>query len=281
MIDVDRLVGAHLPETNFDWDEKDVILYNLCVGAGVPPDDPAELRYAYEGDLVPIPTFATIPPFEMMMAIGSLPGLDLDLTRLLHGDQKVSITGEIPTRGSVTQTGRVTDVYDRGRGALIVVEVESRTDSGDLLFTNTSGLYLRGAGRFGGDRGPGRTPVPDREPDRVVRSSTLPQQALFYRLASGDHNPLHADPAFAALAGFDRPILHGLCTYGIVAKAVVDSVLEGRPSEMRSIRARFSGHVFPGETIVTSIWQEGDEFAVSAQVEERATEVIADGWVAV
>lgn len=279
MIDLERVVGAALPQTTYSWDEKDVILYNLGIGAGVPPEDPGELKYVYDVDLTPIPTFATIPPFEMMMGIGAVPGLDLDLMRVLHGDQRVSIPSAIPTVGAVTQTGHIVDVYDRGRGALVVVEVESRSEEGELLFTNTSGIYIRGEGGFGGERGPDRRAVPDREPDHLVISVTLPQQALLYRMASGDHNPLHADPAFASLAGFDRPILHGLCTYGFVAKAVVDSVLDGEPGAMRSIEARFSGHVFPGETIVTSIWECGDGLAVSAQVEERGTSVIADGWV--
>lgn len=279
MIDLDRVVGASLPETTYSWDEREVILYNLGVGAGDPPDDPSELKYVYESDLVPIPTFATIPPFEMMMGIGSIPGLDLDLTRVLHGDQKVSLPGRIPTSGRVVQNGRIVDVFDRGRGALILVEVESRSESGERIFINTSGIYIRGEGGFGGSKGPARRTVPDREPDRVVRSATLPQQALLYRMVSGDRNPLHADPAFAALAGFERPILHGLCTYGIVAKAVVDSVLDGSAGDLRSIEARFSGHVFPGETIHTSIWDAGEGFAMSARVEERGTTVIADGWV--
>jgi acyl dehydratase len=139
---------------------------------------------------------------------------------------------------------------------------------------------VRGEGGFGGDRGPaaGNHP-PDRTADAVVESATLPQQALLYRMASGDKNPLHADPAFAAMAGYERPILHGLCTYGIVAKAVVDSVFEGEPDRLGSYTARFSGHVFPGETLVTSIWDERDHLIVSARAKDRDSKVLSNARV--
>lgn len=282
-IDVAKAVGAELEGTTFSWSDEDVILYNLGVGAGNPPTDPAELKYAYEGDLVAVPAYGTIPPFAMMMSLGTVDGLDIELARILHGDQRLTIHSPIPTSGTVTQTGKVVDVFDKGRGALIVIEVVSVLEkTGEPLFTNRSGIYVRGEGGFGGDSGPSTGNLaPDRDPDHVVQSVTLPQQALLYRMASGDKNPLHADPGFAAFAGFDRPILHGLCTYGIVLKAVVGSALGGQPEDVASWEARFTGHVFPGETLITKIWEEGGDYIVEAETQERGKTVLGNAAVTV
>lgn len=280
-IDVEQAVGAELPATSYSWTQEDLILYNLGVGAGDPPTDPDELKYAYEGDLVAVPAFGTIPPFGMMMSMGAVDGLDVDLARILHGDQTLTIHRPIPTSGTVSQQGSVVYVYDKGKGALVVIEVVSTLEkTGEPLFTNRSGIYVRGEGGFGGDSGPAASNrAPDRDPDHVVRSPTLPQQALLYRMASGDKNPLHADPGFAALAGFERPILHGLCTYGIVSKAVVDTALDGDPTRVGTYTARFTGHVFPGETLVTRIWDEGDRYVVEARTKERGTKVLGNAAV--
>ncbi|MFZ0013787.1 MAG: MaoC/PaaZ C-terminal domain-containing protein [Acidimicrobiia bacterium] len=279
-IDLDIALGAELPGATFSWSDEDIVLYNLAVGCGIPPDEPGELKYTYEGaGLVAVPTFGTIPPFSIMMSLGAVDGIDVDLARILQGHQRLTIHRPVPTSGTVTQSGRVVGVYDRGRGALLVLEVlSSLVGTGQALFTNQSGIYVRGEGGFGGDRGPVvGIRAPDREPDQVVESPTLPQQALLYRMASGDKNPLHADPAFAALAGFDRPILHGLCTYGIVLHAVVESSLGGEAESVTAYEARFTGHVFPGETLVTSIWAEGDRYIISTVTEERGTTVLGNG----
>ncbi|HSJ82508.1 MAG TPA: MaoC/PaaZ C-terminal domain-containing protein [Acidimicrobiia bacterium] len=278
-IDLDQAVGAELPGTTFGWDEQDVILYHLGIGAGDPPTDPGELRYVYEGDLHVLPTYATIPQFPVMMSMGFAPGFDINPAMILHGEHEIVVHETIPTSGRVTQSGRVTDVFDKGKGALAVVEVVSVLEkTGRPLFTNRACIFIRGEGGFGGDSGPPAVdPNPEREPDHVAESTTLPQQALLYRMASGDKNPLHADPGFAAFAGFDRPILHGLCTYGIVAKAAVDRAVEYGPEAVASLRARFSGVVYPGETLITRIWDEGDHLAVTAEVKERAASVLSNG----
>jgi len=280
-IDVDRVVGAELPAAPFSWDDDDVILYNLAVGAGDPPTDPDELKYAYEGDLRVVPGFGTIPPFSAMMGIGSVEGLDINLAQILHGSQELTIHGPIPTSGSVTQSGRIVDVFDRGKGALVVAEVVSVLErTGDPLFTNRSSIYVRGEGGFGGDRGPDPSDAPpDRDADSVVETPTLPQQALLYRMASGDRNPLHADPGFAAFAGFDRPILHGLCTFGMVAKTVVESALGGEPERIAGFQARFSGHVFPGETLLTRTWAAEDRLLVETATVERGATVLSNAAV--
>lgn len=282
-IDTDKAVGAELSGTTFSWSDDDIILYNLGVGAGNPPTDPAELRYAYEADLVAVPAYGTIPPFSIMMSLGTVEGLDITLDRILHGDQKLTIHAPIPTSGTVTQTGRVVDIFDKGRGALVVIEVVSVDErTGEPLFTNRSGIYVRGEGGFGGETGPAAGHhAPDRDPDHVVESPTLPQQALLYRMASGDKNPLHVDPGFASFAGFERPILHGLCTYGVVLKAVVDSALDGKPENVASWEARFTGHVFPGETLVTKVWDEGSTYVVEAETRERGKTVLGNAAVVV
>lgn len=280
-IDLAKVVGAELVAEGYSWTDDDVILYNLAVGAGNPPTDPLELRYAYEGDLQAVPSFGTIPPFGMMMSMGMIEGFDINLTQILHGSQELIVHRPIPTSGGVTQSGRVVDVFDRGKGALAVMEIVSVLDkTGEPLFTNRSSIFIRGEGGFGGDSGPPPgNRAPDREPDQMVESPTLPQQALLYRMVSGDKNPLHADPGFAGFAGFERPILHGLCTYGVVAKAVVDSALGGEPQRLASYEARFVGHVFPGETLITRIWDEGDRLIVAASTKERGTPVLGNSVV--
>lgn len=275
-IDVDKALGASLPETRFRWDEDRVILYHLGVGAGNPPTDPGELAYTYEAQLKVLPSFGTIPPFTSLLGITGVEGLDFNPALLLHGEHDLEVNGPIPTRAEVVNRARISAIYDKRKAAVVVVEVVTADAEGRELFTNRASLFLRGEGGFGGDPGPSRSDhAPGREPDLVVESATLPQQALLYRL-SGDKNPLHVDPAFAALGGFDRPILHGLCSYGIVCKAVVDRALGGDVAAVRRFRARFAGVVFPGETVVTRAWDEGDRWVVEAVTAERNTPVIAN-----
>jgi hypothetical protein len=186
-IDLEKAVGAELPGTTFSWGDDDVILYHLGVGAGVPPTDPRELRYAYEGDLWVLPTYATIPQFPIMMSMGLAPGFDINPAMILHGEHEIILHDPIPTAGTVTQTGRVTEVLDKGKGALAVIEVVSVLEKTGLpLFTNRASIFIRGEGGFGGDSGPPTVDLtPERAPDHVVESPTLPQQALLYRMARG------------------------------------------------------------------------------------------------
>ncbi len=280
-IDVDRAVGSTFAPTTYSWSDRDVILYHLALGAGNPPTDEDELRYTYEGDLHVLPSFGTIPPFGTMMSLASVEGIDINLASILHGEQKIEIHKPIPTSGTVSQEGRVVDIFDKGKGALIVMEIVSTDEnSGEPMFTNRSSIFVRGEGGFGGDSGPPTVgTVPGRERDHIVESPTMPQQALLYRMSSGDLNPLHADPGFAMFAGFDRPILHGLCTYGIVLKAVVGAALGGEPSRVSTYKARFSGSVYPGETVVTRIWETDDGVAVEAVTAERGEAVLSNGLV--
>ena len=276
-IDVDKVVGAQIPGDVAEWDEDAVILYHLGVGAGVPPTDAGELQYTYESaPLKVLPSFGVVPVFRMLGGLVGLEGLTFNPTMLLHGEQDLVLHKPVPARAKVENTGRVSDVYDKGKGALVVVETETKDESGALLCTNRFSAFIRGEGGFGGESGPAPgNAAPARDPDHVAESTTLPQQGLLYRL-SGDKNPLHVDPNMAALGGFDRPILHGLCSFGVVCKAAVDNALDGDVTKVGRYQARFSGVAFPGETIVTSMWREGDKLLLSAATKERGAPVITN-----
>ena len=281
-IDIDKALGASLEPMTSSWDEDAVILYHLGLGAGSHPTDPGELEYTYEANLKVLPSFVTTTSFAMMAQLASVEGLDFSFAMLLHGEQAIEIHRPVPTSLSgAVHSGRISEIYDKGKGALVILEIETTTPDGERLFTNRSSIFLRGEGGFGGDSGPAAGNVaPERTPDHVIESPTLPQQALLYRL-SGDKNPLHADPAFAAFGGFDRPILHGLCSYGVVCKAVVDTVLSGDTTKVSSYSARFAGPVFPGETIVTSIWEEDGGVLITAETKERNSPVISNAALTV
>lgn len=279
-IDPDKVVGASLDGGEHRWGPDDVILYHLGIGAGVPATDENELTYTYEQKLKVLPSFGVLPAFGTIAGALMIDGVQVNPMMILHGEQKVTVHAPIPTSGKVTNAGKVTGVYDKGdKGAVIVAEIESKDESGQALFTNKFALFARGEGGFGGESGPPPgNEAPDREPDIVVESTTLPQQAILYRL-SGDKNPLHIDPMFSKMGGYDVPILHGLCSYGIVCKAVVDNALDGDVSRVGSYEARFGGVVFPGETIVTSMWNEGGSILVAAHCKERGTPVIKNAAV--
>lgn len=278
-IELDKVVGAKLPVSSWSWTADDVILYHLGVGAGVPPDDPDELRYAYERELKVLPTFAVIPVLAALHGLAGLDGFDVNFAMLLHGEQDVEIHAPIPTQGEVSTSARITDVFDKGKGALVVLEATSQMPDGQTLFVNRLSAFIRGEGGFGGDGGPPAADTPPaRPPDDQWECPTLPQQALLYRL-SGDKNPLHADPEFAKLGGFERPILHGLCSFGIACKAVVDGALGGDVTRVAGYRARFAGIVFPGETLVVRQWREGDRILLDATAKQRATPVLTNAAI--
>jgi len=270
-IDLDVAVGARLPAQDFSWTPSDVLLYHLALGAGGDPVDPRELRYTVEDGLQVLPTFAvvaqTVHRFEPPAV--EYPGISFDLAKVLHGTQRVDVHRPLPAAGRARATARVTGVYDKGAAAVVETETIVTDLDGKPLWTNTASIFARGEGGFGGDRGrSGPPPPPEREPDSVIVTPTAPQQALWYRLL-GDRNPLHSHPEFAARAGFARPILHGLCTYGMVGKAVVDAELDGDVARVAAFGGRFAGVVFPGETLRTSVWREGGRLVLTTTVDER------------
>ena len=272
-------VGSAIPGGSYSWDRDRIILYHLGVGAGVPQTDPNELTYTYEKNLKVLPSWGVIPAFGAMGALGTIPGMQFNPALLLHGEQDLQIHKAIPVAATVTSSGKIAGIYDKGRAALVVLEMVTKDEGGDPLFTNRFSLFIRGEGGWGGDSGPRpANERPERAPDLVVESKTLPQQALLYRL-SGDKNPLHVDPDFSRIGGFEIPILHGLCSYGIVCKAVVDHALGGEAAKVARYQARFAGVVIPGETIVTSMWRDGNTVLIDAKTKERDTPVISNAAI--
>ncbi|MBZ5736276.1 3-alpha,7-alpha,12-alpha-trihydroxy-5-beta-cholest-24-enoyl-CoA hydratase [Nocardioides sp. TRM66260-LWL] len=286
-IDPSVAIGATTGTTTFSWAESDVLLYHLAIGAGSAPGDfvsPAALRLTLDGPALQVlPSFAVVaptfhatdpPPLD-------LPGCEIDLAQVVHGSQSVRLAGPLPTHGTATLTTRITDVWDKGRAAVIWQEGTAVDADGAELWRARSSIFVRGEGGFGGDRG-GSEPVvvPERAPDAEVVYAVTPQQALLYRLC-GDRNPLHADPDFAKAAGFPAPILHGLCSYGIALRSLTDALLDGDASAVGGFTARFAGVVFPGETIGVRGWREDGRVVGSAHVvapgsERDGAPVLAD-----
>ncbi|KIJ52606.1 hypothetical protein M422DRAFT_776220 [Sphaerobolus stellatus SS14] len=258
----------------FTWDERDAILYNLGIGA-----NETELQWTYEGheDFSVIPTFGVIPPFGTTSAVPLdwLP--NFNPAKLLHGEQYLAIKGPIPTSGTVVTEARLLEVLDKGKAAAVTVIAETKDKAtGKVIFENQQTVFVRGAGGFGGkrtgsDRGSATAAnaIPKRKPDAVIEEKTQPSQAALYRL-SGDRNPLHILPEFAAIGGFDKPILHGLCSLGFAGKHVLKSF-----GEFNEIKTRFAGVVFPGETLVTEMWKEGSKVIFTTKVKERNSAVLA------
>lgn len=266
-INPEQALGASAAPVAMSWQPRDVIIYHLGLGAGYQcPTDQRELSYAYERRLKVLPTFAVVPALRAVPMPNSLPGVDINLARMLAGGHELVVHKAVPASCEVTSTARVTELWDKGSNAVMVMEVQSVDNEGELLFTNRLTMFMRGEGGFGGPSGPSNTvDAPTRAPDHVVKTPTLPHQALIYRL-SGDWNPLHADPDVAAAAGFNAPILHGLCSYGIAAKAVVDEILDGDVERIASFKARFAGVVTPGQTLLTSIWREDNRVILSMSI---------------
>ena len=260
------LVGMTTDPTPVSWDSKDVLLY--ACGVGAKPDTDLDFLYEGRGPKV-LPTFAVVPG---MLSMGALfaSGIEINPMMILHGEQSIVLHRPIPPDAKARLTGRVSEVWDKGKAAVLGSEGIVEDDDGPL-FTTKATLFVRGAGGFGGERGPsaeGRHEPPGREPDAVVEDHTRAEQAAIYRL-SGDRNPLHIDPQFATMAGFDRPFVHGLCTYGFVGRALLHMLCEGDPSRFRGFEARFADRVYPGDTIITKLWHTGaGEAVVQAETQD-------------
>jgi acyl dehydratase len=257
-------VGTRSEPVRRTWTSKDCLIYALGVGAGA-EDPSSELEFTTENSQdVPqraLPTTAVVlgsPGGGALGAIGTF-----NPAMLVHGEQGVSLARELPVAGEIDSVTEVVGVYDKGSGAVVATETTSTSvEDGRPLFTTTSSMFIRGEGGWGGERGPSaKFAAPDRAADHEVTYPTRIDQALLYRL-SGDRNPLHSDPKFAALAGFDRPILHGLCTYGFTGRALLHTVCGGDPALFRSMSGRFSSPVFPGEALTVRVWVEGEGEAV-------------------
>ncbi|MFR9794745.1 MaoC/PaaZ C-terminal domain-containing protein [Streptomyces sp. MS06] len=254
-IDAAAALAAPPRTGTISWSPGDVQLYHLGVGAGRPATDPGELRYVLEDRLHVLPSFATVAGRGEPGVIRalSMPGVHVDLARVLHAGQSLTVHRAIPARGTARVTDRIAAVHDRGGAAVLVLRTEA-ADADGPLWSEEARIHVRGEGGRGGDPGPRRPAAPlAGQPDLTVERAIREDQALLYRL-SGDRNPLHADPGFARRAGFGRPVLHGLCTYGMVLKAVVDTRLGGEVTRVEEYRTRFAGVVYPGETLRIRMW---------------------------
>jgi len=248
------LAGKTTDPIEFSYTWKDCVIYALGVGAKLPE----ELDYLFEmnGPKV-LPTFAVVPSFQSLLDI--VRRLGAPPTAILHGEQKVIPRRPIPPSGTFRTTSTVTGIYDKGKNAVVIVEAATTDQKGEPVFDNVFSLFVRGAGGFGGDRGPealSADPPVGQEPAFQVTERTTSEQAALYRL-SGDLNPLHISPGVAKVGGFDRPILHGLCTYGHAGRAILGRACGGDPTRFKSFSARFSGVVFPGDELTTTAWSVG------------------------
>lgn len=269
--------------------EHDVALYALGVGAAADPLDKKDLSLVYElssDGFHVLPTYAVMPAMNAMLAMAKegkspVPGLNYGFDRVLHGEQYTEVKFPFPTKGKLKHTFRFKSAYDKAPHAVVALGVTTTDEAGEEIAYNEITTFVRGAGGWGGERGPsGESNVPPaREPDAVIEEKTDLNQALLYRL-SGDWNPLHADPAFAKAFGFDKPILHGLCTYGHVGRHVIKAFCGNDPRKFKSIKVRFAESVFPGETLVTRMWKESDNRIVfETRVKERDKVVIKNAAV--
>ena len=262
------LVGLKGDPVPYSWTSKDTLLYALGVGAR-PYED---LPFIFENGQKVLPTFAVIGGMAGMGVMGQIEGINPVM--ILHGSEAIELHRELPPDAKVTLQGEVKAIWDKGSAAVIEIQTTASDDNGPM-FTATAAIFARGSGGFGGDRGPSTKGVnapPERAPDHVVEDETRPEQAAVYRL-SGDRNPLHIDPEFAKMGGFDTPILHGLCTYGFVGRAILNTVCGRDPAKFKSFEARFSDVVYPGETIITKLWVDGNEAIVQAETNRGAVVV--------
>lgn len=277
-LDYERLLNWPFDEVTQSYTPRDTMLYALGLGFGFNPTDTDELRFVYEKGLQAFPTMPVVlgHPGSWMTD----PETGVDFLKVLHGEQHLEIHRPLPAEGAIVARNRVAEIIDKGegRGALIHVERQVFDQaSGDHLSTQTAVIFARNNGGFGGPVTTSPTPhaLPDRPPEATVDMSVSTQAALLYRL-SGDYNPLHADPAVAEKAGFPAPILHGLASYGIAARGVLQA-LNIHATQLRSFGLRFSAPVFPGEIIRTEVWRDGDEVSFRARVPARDTVVLNNG----
>ena len=262
---------------SFAWRDRETMLYALGIGMGSDPLNMDELPFVYENNLKAVPTLATV----VAWGAGPMGKTGINYLMVVHGEQSVTFHKPMPTEAQIIADSRIAGAYDKGpgKGAVIYTEtVIKDAKSGEPIATLLGSTFARGDGGFGGpsDGAPAPHEGPTRAPDQSIDIPTRPDQALIYRL-SGDRNPLHSDPSIATAAGFPRPILHGLCTYGITCRAVLQTYADYDPAKIKSHAVRFSSPVYPGETITVDMWKDGDTVSFEARVKARDVTVIKNG----
>ncbi|XP_073410980.1 peroxisomal multifunctional enzyme type 2 [Dendrobates tinctorius] len=282
-IDPSRAIGQKLPSTVYQYNHIQPILYAL--GVGMSTKEPDHLKFLFEAseDFSCLPTFGVILSQAAFMGGGlaSVPGLNIDFTRVLHGEQYLELYKPIPTSGEMRSEGTVADVLDKGSGAVILLDVHTYCGN-ELICYNQFSVFVVGAGGFGGKRSSSKAKEtanpPSRPPDVVASDVTSVDQAALYRL-SGDWNPLHIEPSFAAMGGFKRPILHGLCSFGFSARHVLKHFANNDVTKFKAIKVRFAKPVLPGQTLQTEMWKEGNRIHLQSKVKETGEIAIAGAYV--
>ena len=264
------IIGMKFDPVPVNWTDNDTMLYAVAVGCT--PDEDLDFVYEGKGPKV-IPTYGVIPGMTSLMGLGM--NIDINLLMILHGEQSIELLRPIPPRvKSGSAQGSILNVYDKGKAAVVEVGCEVSDEDGPFIRTKSS-IFVRGAGDFGGDRGPSSKGVnepPARAPDHVVEMKTLPQQGALYRL-TGDRVPLHIDPEFAKMAGYDKTFMHGLCTYGFVCRAILETFCNNEPESFKSLDARFADQVWFGDTIITKMWKTGPGEAI-VQAETQTGSIV-------
>lgn len=263
-----QAVGNTSDPTEFSWTSNDSLLYALGVGAGAHDPTGSELEFTTE-NTKDCPQQA-LPTQVVVMGAGNMPSFgDFNLASLLHGEQEIELHQTLTAQGSAVATAKVAAIYDKGKAALVRLETNVTDTSGEPLWTSRSGLFISGEGGWGGERGPANDWVlPERPADAVIGYNTRADQALLYRL-NGDRNPLHSDPSFAALAGFDKPILHGLCTFGFTGRALLHGRCGSNSSRFGAMSGRFKSPVVPGERLDVHMWDVNGKTLFQTRVGER------------
>tara|TARA_R110002073_G_scaffold177151_3_gene335001 strand:+ start:35886 stop:38915 length:3030 start_codon:yes stop_codon:yes gene_type:complete len=288
-IDVDEALGYEFAPSKSSYDERDLALYALGVGAGDDPDNDKDLQLVYEmhgKGFKALPSYAVIPAVNQIITMAkegkSAPGLNFGIDRLLHGEQYTEVIRPLPPHAKLVHKSNVKSIYDKGKNALVTYETKSYDENDNLMMVNELTAVIRGAGGWGGDRGPSepKNIAPEGKPDFVTEQNIGANQALLYRL-SGDWNPLHVDPGMAKAFGFDKPILHGLCTFGHATRHVINACFpDADPRFFKSINVRFANSVYPGETLITEMWKDGENRVVfQCKVKERDKVVISNAAI--
>jgi acyl dehydratase len=275
-INYEHLMSLKRVGDRFRYGDRETMLYAIGIGMGRDPYDPNELPFVFEKELKTVPSLATV-----LTRVPLLKDCGYDYTKVVHGEQRLTLHRPLPPEGELIADSRVTEAYDKGpgKGAVIYTEIKVRSATDKQpMFTLGSTTFARGDGGFGGPAGAGPEPhkIPDRKPDASLSLATRKDQALLYRL-SGDRNPLHADPDLAKRAGFPVPILHGLCTYGTACRAILTTVCNYDHTKIAGLDVRFSSPVYPGETIITDIWVDGKIVSFRCRLKERDVTVINNG----
>jgi hypothetical protein len=278
-MNLDKLLQFSFPEIDYTATPRDAMLYALGIGVGDRPGDARDLQFVYEPSLKIFPSQVNVICHPGSWILN--PVLEIDWVNLLHGEQAFAILKPLIPGNTYTGRYKITGVLDKGagKGALLFMRKELREKGDDTLVSTVDSTYfLRGDGGSGGTLTEVAAPhaLPDRSPDSSIRLTTLARAALIYRL-SGDYNPIHADPAIARKAGFERPILHGLCSLGVATRAVVQACCDDQPERLRALQLRFTSPVYPGDTLVTDIWRDEEVVSFRCRVAERHVVVLNNG----